>query len=72
MAKQVPAYIENELRLLNNALASVAKHAQRISDYVDRNTDSMGDDYFHEARLDLPYEFDLSEALDLLVEYVND
>lgn len=57
MAKQVPAYIKEEARKLNNALVSVRKHASAIEKWVDEQTNVDGSDFFYDNKLDNPYEF---------------
>ena len=57
MAKQVPAYIKEEARKLNNALVSVMKHASNIEKWVDEQTNAESMDFFYENKLDNPYEF---------------
>lgn len=57
MAKQVPAYIKEEARKLHNALISVSKHASAIEKWVDEQTNADSMEFFHENKLDNPYEF---------------
>lgn len=71
MANKVPAYIKEEARKLNNALAAVKKHAHTIEAWVENNTNTSGYEFFMENRLDMPYEFNLAETLEALEEAVR-
>ena len=72
MAKQVPAYIKEEARKLNNALAMVAKYAQNIENWVENNTNVDGMDFFYYNNLDKPYEFNYEQVLEELQAAVEE
>lgn len=70
-ATKVPYYIYKEFMALNNALGDVAKHAQKITDWVDERTDYEGSDFFNEYQLDNAYEFNARDAYHALWDMVQ-
>lgn len=64
-----PKHIQEKAAQLNKALARVAKLSQEIEDWVGSKTDDdYAQQFVYEARLDMPYEFNLDEVLDMLNE----
>ena len=64
-----PKHIQEKAAQLEKALARVAKLSAEIEDWVANKTDyETGSQFFYEARLDIPYEFDLRETLSMLDE----
>lgn len=72
MAKQIPAYIKEDVRKLNNALVMVAKYVQNIENWVDSNTNVDGMDFVCYNHLDNPYEFDYERVLEELQAAVEE
>lgn len=67
-----PQYIKDKVDALNCALKRVAKLSQEIESWVESKTDAeTAQDFFYDARLDMPFEFDMYEVLEMLEEVTN-
>ena len=67
-----PKYIINKAKALNKALVQVARLAEELEDWVEKqDTDIDAYDFFLDNHLDNPYEFNLAELLESLDEVAN-
>lgn len=71
MAKKIPAYIINKLEALKKANARVAALTNEIADWADKYTDYGTMNIIVDGKLDVPFEYDMENAIEVIMKEIN-
>lgn len=71
MAKEIPAYIINKLEGLKRANARVAALTNEIADWAEKYTDDGGMNIIVDGKLDVPFEYDMDNAIEVIIQEIN-
>ena len=71
MARKIPSYIINKLEGLKRANARVAALTNEIADWAEKYTDDGGMNIIIDGKLDVPFEYDMDNAIEVIMQEIN-
>ena len=71
MAKKIPSYIINKLEGLKKVNAKAAELTNEIADWAEKYTDDGGMNIVIDGKLDVPFEYDMDNAIEVIMQEIN-